>query len=293
MVRFDDVIERAEKSSSTPDVGRATPPPPPTPEPTVTEPQGSILEWLEEDGPLGGLSDKINPEMLNQVIIPLINVLEKYGYSDSIVGSPTTQNSMAVLGVLTDIAPVIKGLGDYLEGHQTQLAAEDRAFLEELQNKGLDEDLEGLFTNEEGLIEIDQEEEVVIHPILGELPKIDLNEGAINWLEILDPDGTFTGNKAPANTELEDYLQVPSIHERESPRPIINIPTLEDLAGEAGIPLTELKDQERTFYASEVSAPQEALEEEEGDYNPSSFVNSVSLDAPVIDDYLEINKEEE
>ena len=148
MSEFDDVIERGHKR--------------PREEESQKKPRGSFNEkesqkespditlssLLQDEPLLAELTNNINPELKNQVLIPLLNIVEKYGFANNFVASEKTQNSLAFMGVLSDVAPVLQGLSQYLEGHRNSLNDSDKEFLQNLQNLDSSEDLEGLFNSE-------------------------------------------------------------------------------------------------------------------------------------------------
>ena len=102
MGEFDDIIENHRPPNNSgerpPNVGNTPPSNPPT----------SILDLLSESGALGSFDEKINPEMKSQVLIPLANLLDKYGYSEAITTSNTTNNAINMVVLLNDIIPVIQ-----------------------------------------------------------------------------------------------------------------------------------------------------------------------------------------
>ena len=232
MSEFDDVIERGSKK------------------PTEDEPQKkqripnfadvgvekdspkiSLSSMLQDEPLLADLTNNLNPELKTQVLIPLINIFEKYGFAENLVSSEKTQNSLALMGVLTDVAPVIKGLSQYLEGHRNSLNDADKEFLENLQNLDTNEDLEGLFNSEnEMVVESPQRE----HPLLGKLPDIDATK-KVDWMKIMDPEGFHSGNKTiTGNFTIDDELVIP-----KNNKPKIKLASVEELAAQAGIDLQD------------------------------------------------------
>ncbi len=116
-------------------------------------PHISLSSLLEEEPLLSDLTENINPELKNQVLVPLLNIVEKYGLADNLVASERTQTSLALIGVLTDVAPVIKGLSDYLEGHKNSLNESDKEFLQNLKSMEYNDDLDGLLNAHEENLE--------------------------------------------------------------------------------------------------------------------------------------------
>jgi len=230
MSEFDDVIERGHKR--------------PREEESQKKPRGSFNEkesqkespditlssLLQDEPLLAELTNNINPELKNQVLIPLLNIVEKYGFANNFVASEKTQNSLAFMGVLSDVAPVLQGLSQYLEGHRNSLNDSDKEFLQNLQNLDSSEDLEGLFNSEnEMVVESPQKE----HPLIGKLPEIDASKGKVDWMKIMDPDGIHSGNRTiTGNFTIDDELVFPK---KNTPK--IKLASVEELAAQAGINL--------------------------------------------------------
>ena len=190
MSEFDEVIERGKKRPSSENVEekkkfKKT-------EEENQRPPISLSSMLEDEPLLADLTGNINPELKTQVLIPLLNIVEKYGMAENIVASERTQNSLALVSVLSDVAPVIKGLSNYLEGHRNSLNQDDKEFLEQLQDLESNDDLEGLFNSENEMVVESPKRQ---HSLLGELPDVDLNQGPVDWMAILDPEGNFLSRK--------------------------------------------------------------------------------------------------
>ena len=146
MSEFDDVIEKDKKRPSSEEVEEKK-----EFKRSSSQDEGpsiSLSSMLEDEPLLADLTGNINPELKTQVLIPLLNIVEKYGMADNIVASERTQTSLALVGVLSDVAPVIKGLSNYLEGHRNSLNESDKEFLEQLKDLESNDDLEGLFNSE-------------------------------------------------------------------------------------------------------------------------------------------------
>ena len=65
-----------------------------------------FLDMLESESDIGDFADKLNPEMKSQVLVPLANLLDKYGFSDKIGTSQTTQSAFNVIGLLSLILSI-------------------------------------------------------------------------------------------------------------------------------------------------------------------------------------------
>ena len=237
MSEFDDVIERgrkkpiedeSQKKQRIPnfaDVGVEK-----------ESPKISLSSMLQDEPLLAELTNNLNPELKTQVLIPLLNIVEKYGFAENLVASERTQSSLALMGVLSDVAPVLQGLSQYLEGHRNSLNDTDKEFLQNLQNLDSNEDLEGLFNSENELVVESPRKE---HPLLGKLPEIDASKGKVDWMKIMDPDGIHSGNKTvTGNFTIDDELVFPK---KDTPK--IKLASVEELAAQAGVDLNAPKIQ--------------------------------------------------
>ena len=203
----------------------------------------SLMELIANEESLGGLAGKINPELRGKVLVPLANILDKYGMSDKIATSDTTQSTVGLLTLLTDIAPVIKGLTEYISGQRNALSEEDKLFLEQIKEAQETGEFSDLFTSEEGSTQLPPEDtpSANYHPLLGEMPEIDIT-GKINWMDIVDPDGAHArGNLHHANDILnlaaapEEQVANLNFFNNDEKFLSAGMVSLEDLALEAGV----------------------------------------------------------
>lgn len=249
MSEFDEVIERGKKRPSSENVEekkkfKKT-------EEENQRPPISLSSMLEDEPLLADLTGNINPELKTQVLIPLLNIVEKYGMADNIVASERTQTSLALVGVLSDVAPVIKGLSNYLEGHRNSLNESDKEFLEQLQDLESNDDLEGLFNSENEMVVESPKRQ---HSLLGELPDVDLNQGPVDWMAILDPEGNFSQE---SKTSRDMDLDVMKLTTKKDDRPKIRLPSIDDLAAEAGIDLNAIEEANPSPPKTQLSAESE------------------------------------
>ena len=148
----------------------------------VPDAEGLDIKSLFEDGgALAELGEGLNPELKQQVIVPLTNLIEKYGIADEITSSPSAQNTANLITLLVDVAPVIKGISDYVSGKKNSLDAEDKKFLEEILGSQKDGDFSELFIGEEVKEEVKEEKN----------PLFDLDKGPLDWEQIMDPEGQY------------------------------------------------------------------------------------------------------
>lgn len=254
MSGFDDVIENKRTPKPTHERSR-----PRIPERKVAPeaPEASLMDLFMDEGALSGFGDKINPEMKSQVIVPLANLLDKYGFSSSIVESDTTSNAMNLVTLLTDIAPVVKGLADYVAGQRNALAEEDKMFLEEIMKASESGDFSDLF-QEDGTIEESQptQPQAQMHPVLGDISanvnQIDMSSGKIDWTKVVDPDGSMRKeNEDKANGITSSYKEVAEGMDffgsaQDVNSSIMAMPSLADLAAEAGLTMSDVEDSDTT-----------------------------------------------
>ncbi len=245
MGNYDDIIERGYKR--------------PLDAEDKAVPKGepiNIVELLEgPDSPFSSVIENMNPEMKSKVIVPLAGLLDKYGLGESLSASPTASGAVGLMSVIGDIAPVIKGLADFVSGQKNGLAEDDKKFLEEIMKAEESSEFSDLF-NDIG----DSVEESVpatpapkIHPLIGELPSVDISKGPVDWMAVMDPDGTYEKNQKNKSMNLEAYAElVPKINPM-SLEPRIKMPSLEELAAEAGLNVETLKAEDSNIRPNEES----------------------------------------
>ena len=295
MSEFDDIIEKG---------GRNTLPEGDRP-PTITsnnnkkENPSSILDLLSESGALGSFDDKINPEMKSQVLIPLANLLDKYGYSETITTSPTTNNAINMVVLLNDVIPVIQGLSEYVAGQRNSLDKEDQQFLQEIMDAQESGDFSDLFIDETNLEDVSEEPPSKnIHPILGEMPTIDIGDGKINWLEVLDPDGTVAEEnrkKAMGITDLEELELLNLGEKRYLDTPNISLTSLEDLATSAGVSLEDVTSSDSHVIQKENINPPSTIESIDiiNEDLVSDMMDSVVFESEPSEESIEVFDDEE
>lgn len=242
MGEFDDIVERNKGTAERPTPKKKN---------DVEVPEVNLIDLISDDESLGGLSAKINPELRSKVLIPLANVLDKYGMSEKIVASDTTQSTVGLLTLLNDIAPVIKGLADYVSGQKNALTSEDQLFLEQIRDAQESGDFSELFAGGD-LNDIgDTSEEAPhsnYHPLLGELPEIDIS-GKINWMDIVDPNGASERKNERGAYEImeEDFEakgQAPNLDFFNNDEKFLSsgMVSLDDLAAEAGLEIDKVQE---------------------------------------------------
>ena len=147
---FDDIVKPAGSGNNPViDVKAEVTDAPPKKEAKKSVPKGSLLElFLKEGEDAATLADKYNldPEMSQQVLVPLLNFLDKYEIGSEFAGSPAVQGVGDLASIIGDVAPVIKNAAQYFEGRTQALSEEDEAFLAKIREA--QGDGSGLFVTE-------------------------------------------------------------------------------------------------------------------------------------------------
>ncbi len=241
MSGFDDVIERGSKPSNASNFE--------APKQSIPKQEvPSILEIVENMN-LGGLSNNLNPEMKEKVLVPLANLLDKYGISESLGESTTAQAGAGLFSLLGDVAPVIKGLAEYISGQRNSLNAEDVEFLEKIKESQSNGDFSDLFVSdsaEEQTTNTTPTPPPVVGPNGENLGSINLNLNEVDWWSVMGvespeekkirqmPKARQTYMAKDANSRLPTFG---SAGERPT---IQGLPTLDDLASEIGMSVEDL-----------------------------------------------------
>ena len=235
---FDDIIKPAGHGDNPViDVTGKISDVPPKREAKKPIPKGSLLDLFLKDGEdAATLADKYNldPEMSQQVLVPLLNFLDKYEIGSEFAGSPAVQGVGDLASIIGDVAPVIKNAAQYFEGRTQALSEEDEAFLakiREAQGEG-----SGLFVTDDDTLS-DEEfsfgESVSEDADLDAAAANDYYEGPIpitanpftdgvDWAEVLDGPEYQTQKSAYTYTDM-------------MPEPDLMIRGFEDLARAAGL----------------------------------------------------------
>jgi hypothetical protein len=151
---FDDIIKPVgDADNPVIDVTAKITDSPPRKESKKTVPKGSLLELFLKDGEdAATLADRYNldPEMSQQVLVPLLNFLDKYEIGSEFAGSPTVQGVGDLASIIGDVAPVIKNAAQYFEGRTQALSEEDEAFLAKIREA--QGDGSGLFVTDDTVL---------------------------------------------------------------------------------------------------------------------------------------------
>jgi len=243
MTGFDDVIERGFQKPSVDETNKI---PKSKPKP---ENQTSILELVEGLN-LGGLSNNLNPDMKEKVLVPLANLLDKYGLSESIGESTTAQAGMGLFSLLGDIAPVIKGLADYVSGQKNRLSAEDSAFLEKIKESQSNGEFADLFNSDSSAEEETKQEPPKQNNVIGpngeNLSSINMNLQAVDWWSVMGVENPEEKLIKKMPKAAQTYMaknagqKLPQFGSAGEKPTITGLPTLDDLAAEIGMSVDDL-----------------------------------------------------
>ena len=235
---FDDIIKPAGHAPNPViDVEGKVTDTPPKKEAKKTVPKGSLLELFLKDGEdASTLADRYNldPEMSQQVLVPLLNFLDKYEIGSEFAGSPAVQGVGDLASIIGDVAPVIKNAAQYFEGRTQALSEEDEAFLAKIREA--QGDGSGLFVTDdtvladsdefsfgESVSEEDADLEAANNYYEGPIP-IAANPftDGVDWADVLD------GPEYKTTTSAYTYTDM-------MPEPDMLIRGFEDLAIAAGL----------------------------------------------------------
>ena len=239
---FDDVIERGSKPTNrTSESFRERPKPKQSPETSILE----LVEGLN----IEGLSSNLNPEMKQKVLVPLANLLDKYGIADSLGESNTAQAGLGLFSLLGDVAPVIKGLAESISGQKNALKAEDMEFLKKIKESQNDSEFSDLFVSEESNEpKVAPQPAPIVGPNGENISAINMNVQEVDWWAVM-------GVENPEDTKIRQMPQAAQTYmakgsESKLPtyglageRPVITgLPSLDDLAAEVGMTVDELNE---------------------------------------------------
>jgi len=244
---FGDVIERGTVSSPIPESNKGQVKTPPKKEPNAT-----ILEMVEGLN-IEGISDKMNPEMKEKVLIPLANLLDKYGVSDSISESTTAQSTMGLMGLIGDVAPVIKGLAEYISGQRNSLREEDKAFLDKIKSAQSDSDFSDLFVSESEPEVAKTSAPTLIGPMGENLAGINISNAEVDWYAVMGVENP-TAKVNGMNPQLSEAFfgkdveaKLPALNISKDKPTIIGLQSIEDMASGSGIAFDEVNNADSKY----------------------------------------------
>lgn len=247
MSGFDDVIERGSKTSNAPNFE--------APKRSVPKEEvPSILEIVENMN-LGGLSNNLNPEMKEKVLVPLANLLDKYGISESLGESTTAQAGVGLFSLLGDVAPVIKGLAEYISGQRNSLNAEDMEFLDKIKESQSNGDFSDLFvsdSSEEQNTNTTPNPPPVLGPNGENLSSINLNLNDVDWWSVMGVENPEERRVRQMPQARQTYMakdannRLPTFGSAGEKPTIQGLPSLEDLASEIGMSVDDLNNPDNS-----------------------------------------------
>ena len=283
MGRFDDIIEKNTRRYS--EEGEEEPSPQGTPI--------NLIELLEaEDSPFGSLLENVNPEMKSKILVPLMGLLDKYGLGDSLGKSPTATSAVGLMSVLGDIAPVVKGISEFVTGQRNSLADEDKQFLKDIITADNSSEFSDLFTDigeSETSAPVNTDSNIINHPLLGEIPQVNPHEGPVDWMSVLDPDGKFGSVAGQRKEQVEAYAELmPKAIFDDAPK--IKMPSLEDLAAEAGLSINEIQAEDSNIRPNEDKV-EDAILDVSSDFFDTSIMDSI-VDSESVDEVFYLSDEE-
>ena len=94
----------------------------------------SLLELLTGSDDATALATRFNldPDLSERLVIPLVNLLDKYGLGESIAESSTARAGAGLMEFVSDIAPVVRGAADFVNNRRNEISAEDKEFLDRI-----------------------------------------------------------------------------------------------------------------------------------------------------------------
>lgn len=211
----------------------------------------SLLELLTGADDATALATRFNldPDLSERLVIPLVNLLDKYGLGESIAESPTARAGAGLMEFVTDIAPVVKGAADFVNNRRNEISAEDRDFLERIRaSQEASGDMSLFIGSSEGA---DDDDDDWGEPVAAEPAAPQTLEGqmsarisgdpftdGVDWESVLEPMATKQASRGVVGT-LTDMAP-----QRES-----MIAGIEQLAREAGLDPDDVKasDAQRKF----------------------------------------------
>ena len=69
---------------------------------------------------------------------------------------------------------------------------------------------------------------------------MDISEGPVNWMAILDPEGKFSQEDDTTSSSVD--LDVMQLTQKKEDRPSIKLPSIDELAAEAGVDLNAIEE---------------------------------------------------
>ncbi len=177
-------------------------------------------------------------------------------------------------------------MADFVSGQKNDLAEDDKKFLEEIMKAEQSSEFSDLFNDIGESVEETPVEKVNTHPLIGELPAVDISNGPVDWMAVMDPDGTYERTQKNKSMNLDSYAElVPKINPM-SLEPKIKMPTLEELAAEAGLNVETLKAED-----SNIRPEEEPIIEIDSESFSEDLVDSI-MDVESVEDIYYLDESE-
>jgi hypothetical protein len=233
----------------------ATPPPeertPKKPTSTSKKDQKSLMELLAGSDDPGALAEKygLDPDLSEKVLVPLLAFLDKYHIAEGITASPTIEGATDVIGVVGDIAPVVRNAAEYFSGKKHELSEDDRVFLERI--KDSQSDGMGIFFDEEEEIELGESEEIEPEVFVDDSPMglgTDPFQDGVDWMNVL--------GETP-------QLEVPDLYSTYTDglvTPDLSIKAIDSLAEEAGLNPADVKKADAQYRINKGTNREDAVD---------------------------------
>ena len=148
-------------------------------------------------------------------------------------------------------------MADFISGQRNGLAAEDKKFLQEILNADESADFSELFSDVGEAVEESPQKAPTVHPLIGEIPEIDISQGEIDWMSVLDPNGEFEAKTEKKAMNLDAWEDIMPKSNPIASEPKIKMPTLEELALQAGLSMDELNNQDSNIKNEEIKVEEE------------------------------------
>ena len=221
----------------------------------------SLVEMLTGTDDAANLATKFNldPEMTERMLVPLVNLLDKYGVGEGVAQSDAANSAVGVVDFLSDIAPVIRGTAEYFSGKRRELSDEDKMLLDAIQQSQSVEANMSLFIGESEEEDFGFEEEVIDippeppRPPSYDNPYVDVNTNpfaeGVDWSEVM-------GMREEARVKAQNTNTVTDMMPASGGGVL---PGLEDLAAEAGLTTREVLNNDRQRRTNTFGQPEQSI----------------------------------
>ena len=221
----------------------------------------SLVEMLTGTDDAANLATKFNldPEMTERMLVPLVNLLDKYGVGEGVAQSDAANSAVGVVDFLSDIAPVIRGTAEYFSGKRRELSDEDKMLLDAIQQSQSVEANMSLFIGESEEEDFGFEEEVIDIPPEPPAPPsynnpyVDINTNpfaeGVDWAEVM-------GMREEARMKATNTSTVTDMMPASGGG---ILPGVEDLAAEAGLTTREVLNNDRQRRTNASGQPEQSI----------------------------------